>query len=339
MKIGIAGFKYSGKTSLFKLLTGINVSFEKAEVNKGVTKVPDKRINELSTIFEPKKTTFAALELVDIPGIDPGNPNNRKFFEDIRKMEMLMVVLRDFDSDMYPNPMETNDFERDFEAFKDELLLQDMGVIEKRLMSLKKQLKKVKTKEVIEEIAALEKANESLEKSVFLREIDFTEGEENIIKTYGFFTRKIILPVINTGEDKASAEMKYASFSVGAEMEIAELPEEEREEFYKDLGISEPATNKVIRSVYENAGLISFFTVGKDEVRAWTITKGLNAKKSSGKIHSDLEKGFIRAETCAYNDFIEFKDMAKAKADNKVRLEGKEYIVKDGDILNIRFNV
>ena len=339
MKIGIAGLKYSGKTSLFKLLTGIDVSFEKAEVNRGITKVPDDRIDLLSGIYEPKKTTYAQLELVDIPGIDPDNPNNRKFFEDIRKVDLLMLVLRDFDSEMYPNPMKSNDFKRDYNIIRDEMILQDLTLIEKRLENVEKQIKKLKTKELEIELGLLNKAAEILNEGKFLTDMEITEAEDPFVRTYAFFTLKTILPVINTSEDNISVQTEFPAFSIQVESEISELPEGEREMFYEELGIKEPALNRIVRHVYVKAGLISFFTVGKDEVRAWTIDEGTNARKAAGKIHSDLEKGFIRAETCAYSDFLEYKDLNKAKNENKVRLEGKEYTVKDGDILNIRFNL
>jgi GTP-binding protein YchF len=339
MKIGIAGLKYSGKTSLFRLLTGIDVSFEKAEVNRGITKVPDDRIDLLSGIYEPKKTTYAQLELVDIPGIDPDNPNNRKFFEDIRKVDLLMLVLRDFDSEMYPNPMKTNDFKRDYNIIRDEMILQDLTLIEKRLENVEKQIKKLKTKELEIELGLLNKAAEILNEGKFLTEMEITEAEDPFVRTYAFFTLKTILPVINTSEDNISVQTEFPAFSIQVESEISELPEDEREMFYEELGIKEPALNRIVRHVYGKAGLISFFTVGKDEVRAWTIDEGTNARKAAGKIHSDLEKGFIRAETCSYSDFLEYKDLNKAKNENKVRLEGKEYTVKDGDILNIRFNL
>ncbi|MFW5782791.1 MAG: DUF933 domain-containing protein, partial [Candidatus Muiribacteriaceae bacterium] len=297
MKIGITGLKYSGKTSLFTLLTGKEVQPGKNEVNIGVAKVPDRRIDELSDIYGPKKTTYANLDLVDIPGIDPDNPNNRGFFEDIRKVDMLLVVLRSFESDMYPNPLNSNDIQRDFELIKDEILLQDMTFVEKRIESLEKQYQKQKTPELQKELETMRKISDLLNDGIFLLDADFDEGEESIIRNYGFFSRKIIMPVINTSEDNAGEELEFLSFSLKIESEIALMPEEDREMFYQDLGIETPALEKLMRGVYEKAGLISFFTVGKDEVRAWTIKDGLNAKSAAGKIHSDLEKGFIRAET------------------------------------------
>ena len=339
MKIGLTGLKYSGKTSLFMLLTGLKVSMEKSEVNHGMAKVPDSRIDKLSEIFQPKKTTHASLELVDIPGIDPGNPNNRKFFEDIRKMDLLLAVLRDFDSEIFPNPMNSNDFERDLSLMKDEINLQDMAFVEKRIEGLKKQILKQKNKELEFELALMEKCNTALENGTPLSEFELEKEEEALLRIYSTFSKKTLMPIINISESDITKKYPYPSFCLQTEYEISELEEEERNEFYKELGIDEPALNKIVRSVYEQAGLISFFTVGKDEVRAWTIKKGLTAKEAAGKIHSDLEKGFIRAETVSYDDFIEYGDMAKAKAENKVRLEGKDYIVKDGDILNIRFNV
>ncbi|MCK9224878.1 MAG: 50S ribosome-binding GTPase, partial [Candidatus Muirbacterium halophilum] len=241
MKIGIAGLKYSGKTSLFKLLTGIDVSFEKAEVNRGITKVPDTRIDFLSSIYEPKKTTFAQLELVDIPGIDPENHNNRKFFEDIRKVDLLMVVLRDFDSEMYPNPMNSNDYKRDYNVIRDEMIIQDLTLVEKRLENVEKQIKKLKTKDLEIEQGLLKKALDILNKGEFLTKMEIKEEEEQYVRTYAFFTLKILLPVINTSEENINKECDFPAFSVQVESEISELPESEREMFYEELGIQEPA--------------------------------------------------------------------------------------------------
>lgn len=337
MKIGLAGLRYSGKTSLFKLLTGSNVSYEKSGVNIGTARVPDKRIDALAEIYKPEKITYAALELADIPGIDLNK--NRSFFADIRKVDLLLVVLRDFADDIHPNPLETNDYRRDLGIIKDELLLQDMVVTEKRLESLAGQLKKQGCKELQLEYEVLRRAAELLNQGEFLAKMELSGAEEKIMRNHGFFTRKALLPIINTDEDKITAEYDWPAFSLQVEAEIAALPEQDREEYCRLLGVSEPALDRIVRAVYRQAGLISFFTVGKDEVRAWTIVQGTTAKAAAGKIHSDLEKGFIRAEVCAYEDFIKCRDMSIAKNDNKVRLESKDYIVRDGDMLNIRFNV
>jgi len=339
MKIGLIGLKYSGKSSLFSLLTGNEVNFEKNEVNHGIAKVPDVRIRKLSEIYSPKKTTYASIELMDIPGLDPNNTHNRKFFDDIRKMDMLLAVVREFDSDFYPNPLKTNDIERDISLINDELILQDLTFVEKRIEGLEKSLKKQKNKKLQDEFDAMSRFREVLEDGKFLSQVELTDREVEVERIYGFFTMKNIMYIINTSEEDISKEYGYLSLCIKTENEILELEPDEREMFYQELGIETPALYKVMRAIYGKAGLISFFTVGKDEVRAWTINENTNAEKAAGKIHSDLEKGFIRAETVHYDDFIEFKDMSKAKNANVVRLEGKEYIVKDGDILNIRFNV
>ncbi|PLX17731.1 MAG: redox-regulated ATPase YchF [Candidatus Muiribacterium halophilum] len=339
MKIGIIGLKYSGKTSLFSLLTGDEVNFEKNEVNHGVAKVPDTRIENLSEVYSPKKTTFASIELIDIPGLDPNNTNNRKFFEDVRKMDMLLAVVRDFESDFYPNPLKENNIERDISLIKDELILQDLTFVEKRLESLEKSLKKQKNQELNTEFETMNHFKEILEDGKFLSEGELSEKEREIESIYGFFTMKNVMYVVNTSEDNITKDYKHISFCIKTEKEILELEPDEREMFYEELGIKIPALYKIMREIYQNAGLISFFTVGKDEVRAWTIKINTNAKKAAGKIHSDLEKGFIRAEKINYEEFIPIKDMSKAKNENLVKLEGKEYIVQDGDILNIRFNV
>ncbi|MGM0608721.1 MAG: DUF933 domain-containing protein [Candidatus Muiribacteriota bacterium] len=339
MKVALAGLKYSGKTSMFRLLTGLDVNSEKPEANIGVSKVPDKRIDELSKIYKPKKTTYASLELVDIPGIDPENTANRKFFQDIVKTEVIIAMLRDFNSEFFPNPMQSNDIDRDFEILKEEIIIQDMGFVEKRIESLEKMLQKQKNKETLFELDLMKKINQNLSEGKPVSDMNLEKEEKKLLKNYSIYSNKKLIPVINTDEENISRKYSFPAFSLKTEEEINELPVEEREEFYKEMGIEEPALNKIIKNIYYQTGLICFFTVGKDEVKAWTISEGLNAREAAGKIHSDLQKGFIRAETVSYQDFIECGGMNEAKAQNKVRLEGKDYIVKDGDILNIRFNV
>ncbi|MBF0319625.1 MAG: redox-regulated ATPase YchF [Nitrospirae bacterium] len=359
MKIAITGLSNSGKTTVFNALTGLNVettiyasSLEEPHV--GSVRVNDKRVETLSGIFKPKKTTYSTILYTDFQGLTKGdNAHNKKVFEFIRDADALVEVVRAFDDDSVVHPDGSIDAARDASNLESELLLYDLDLVEKRLGRMADAAKRGKRPDETEK-KILEKCKETLYKEIPLRKTHFTPEEQKAIVHLQFISIIPKIIVINVSEetigqaqpliDAIAARVNFdknaiISLSGKIEMELAQLPPEDAESFLKDMGIEEPALNKVINKGYELLGLISFLTVGEDEVRAWTITKGMTALEAAGKIHSDIERGFIRAEAVAYDDFIAGGSMAEAKKAGHVRLEGKNYVVSDGDILNFRFNV
>jgi GTP-binding protein YchF len=353
LKIGIIGLPQSGKTTLFQLLTNVEAKAN-LRANTGIARVMDPRIAELSKIFQPKKTTYATIEMVDVAGLTAGqNKKGNELLNAIRDVDAVVQVLRAFRSDIVPTADGRIEPMRDLTQIQSELILADWSLLETRLERLEKE--RVKNKNYAQEKAVLTKCREALEADVPLWTVDFTEDEDKLIRGYDFLTRKPLLLVVNVDEEQmqeddfpqkaeleAWAEERHIPIivvSAQIEVEISQLDEEDKELFMADLGISESGIERLSRAVYAHLGLISYFTVGSDEVRAWTITEGTNAKEAAGKIHSDIERGFIRAEVVSYEDFIALGSIAKVKEKGLFRLEGKEYIVQDGDIISFRFNV
>lgn len=359
MKIGLIGLPLVGKTTLYNLLTNSEAPTSKfltgkTEPNLGMARVPDLRIDWLSRLFKPKKTIYAQIETTDLPGLShDSDSGSNAFLHNIRQVDALVHVIRAFEAEEIEHVDGKIDPYRDFNNVNAELLLADMDFVEKRLQRIQTG-KKITAEQKLEQEALL-KYQEALEAEKPLSEVVLTEEEAESIKHYAFFTNLPQLIVLNVDEsqfklgkypnqdqlEKAVDQKGYGFLTLCAEMEneIARLPEEDQALFMEDLGIEEAGTYRLARSMYELVGLISFFTVGEDEVRAWTIDKDLEAKKAAGKIHSDLERGFIRAEVVAYHDLFQQGTMNRCKEKGLLRLEGKEYRVKDGDILNIRFNV
>jgi GTP-binding protein YchF len=344
MKVGLIGHRGAGKTTLFNMLTGLQAQVGgyggKEEVHLGVIKVPDVRIDKLSQIFKPKKTTYAEIRFTDFPP-SQGEDNlksNQALVTQMREVDAIALVLRDFGQDANPTK-ELNDL-------LTEMILTDMAVVENR----RSRLKKEKARPLEE--ALLERCATTLENEESLRNISFNADEDNLLSGFGFLSRKPVLVLFNQAEEKAGQvlaashheELKRRGLEgLGlagkVEMEIAQLEERDRTAFLKDIGIQEPGRDRFIRASYGLLDLISFFTTGEDEVRAWTITQGTAARKAAGKIHSDIERGFIRAEVIAYEDFNALGSEAKCKEAGKLRLEGKDYMVQDGDIIHFRFAV
>ena len=350
MKVGIAGFPRGGKTTIFNALTGQHADVggfsEPGKVHLGTIKVPDARINKLSEIFQPKKTTYAEMVFVDFPAAAEAAGSHAldtATVTQMRESEALVQVVRGFAdaiSGDAPNPV------RDLANFKSELLLSDLVLIEKRLERLKKE----KGKE--QEHALLERCKAFLDEERPLRQIDLSAEEGSSIAGFGFLSRRPLMVVLNVGEGDVAADMPPAVaeflalenldglvLSGKIEMEIAALEADDRQAFLEDLGLKATARERFIRAAYELLDQISFLTSGEDEVRAWTIKRGTPAVKAAGKIHSDIERGFIRAEVVHYDDFVQYGSDAKCREHGKLRLEGKEYVVKDGDIIHFRFNV
>ncbi|MEO5360389.1 MAG: redox-regulated ATPase YchF [Nitrospirota bacterium] len=359
MKIAITGLPNSGKTTVFNALTGLNAqtsiypsSMEEPHV--GSVRVNDKRVEILSGIYKPKKTTYSSIIYTDFQGLTKGDTaHNRKVFEFIRDADAIVEVVRAFEDDSVIHPDITVDAARDASNLESELLLYDLDLVEKRLGRMTEAVKRGKRPDETEK-KILEKCKEILYKEIPLRNAQFAAEEQKAIVHLQFISIKPKIIVVNVSEEaigktqllveEVAARVNFDKNAVIAlsgkiEMEIAQLPPDEAESFLKDMGIDEPALDKVINKGYELLGLIAFLTVGEDEVRAWTITKGISALEAAGKIHSDIERGFIRAEVVAYGDFISSGSMAGVKKLGLARLEGKSYVVEDGDIINFRFNV
>ena len=363
MKIGIVGLPLSGKTSLFNALTGSEMdttSFMggKKEAHHAVVHVPDERIEKLTAIFNPKKKTPANIEYVDLAGISTDSQKKQgfsdQFLGQIRTVDAILTVVRAFTDENIPHPLDTVDPVRDLEAIQAEFIISDLTIIENRMTRLEKQMRAKKADQDVKEYQLLEKFKALLEEEKPLRDVDIPADEEFIVRGYQFLTLKPIIVVVNIDETDISKESEIIGQfsnvqeqknsvvlpgSAKIEMEIQQLSEEEAQFFMQDLGITQSVMYRLIRASYELMGLVSFFTVGEDEVRAWTIPTNTPAPIAAGAIHSDIERGFIRAEVAAYNDFIERGTMAKCRNDGVLRLEGRDYIVKDGDIINFRFAV
>jgi hypothetical protein len=359
MEVGIIGLPVSGKTTLFSTVTGQEApqSFGsgKVEVHRGIVKVPDKRLDALTAIFNPKKQVNATIEYIEVGGMDRDGSGSKgfdpQFLQVLKNTDTLCVVIRAFENEFYPHPAGSIDVKRDVQIIESEFLLSDLSIVENRIERLEKQLKKVKDEQSSKELELMQRIHAHLEQELPLREFDFTDEERTLIRGYQFLTAKPLVYAVNISEkdiaraDAVAAEVPARknttaiAFCAKVEQEISQLEDEDKVMFMEELGISEPALDKLIRTTYELLGLISFFTVGEDECRAWTIRRNTNAQKAAGAIHSDLERGFIRAEVVSYEDFMKYKSLNACKEHGVYRLEGKQYIVQDGDILNIRFNV
>lgn len=353
----------SGKTTVFNALTEsspdlVQASKGKKDANLSIVKVPDARLDRLHELFPPARKVQATIEYIDIGGLGKGSTQRKGFQEqflgNLRNVDALLCVLRNFENDAVPHDEGSLDPKRDWGIIADEFLLSDMAVLENRIERLKKDAKKIKDNSLKFELGLLERCNAALETEQPLRELNFTGEEEKMLRGFQFLTAKPALIVLNINEDKIDKEQEiiaeFASLasaknkslvclSANIEMEIAQLPEEDKQTFQKEMGITESALNKVIRTSYELLGLIPFFTAGDDEVRAWTIKKETRAQNAAGEIHSDIERGFIRAEVVEFEKLSEFGSFTKCKDQGILRLEGKDYIVKDGDVINYRFNV
>jgi len=359
MKLAIIGLSNSGKTTIFNALTGQRLETTTyptlpEKPNFGVVKVPDERIDRLSEIYKPKKSTHATVEYIDYLGLTKGDADqNRKVFDLIKDVDAIVHVVRAFTDESVPHPgIEVNPI-ADIETLEFELIFEDLEFIEKRLERMKKDRNPSEAEKKL-----LLKCKDSLTKEIPLSKLSFNEEEQKAIKPLQFISIKPSVILLNIGEEdlnqdreqeliekiKESRQAKdndslLVSLCGKIEMDIAQLNPDEAKAFLDDLKIRQPALNRLIQVSYDLLGLISFLTVGEDEVRAWTITKGYNAQKAAGKIHSDIERGFIRAEVIGFDDFILAKTMAVARDKGLLRLEGKTYQVQDGDIINFRFNV
>jgi GTP-binding protein YchF len=356
VRLGIIGLPQSGKTTVFNALTRGDqptaMSGGRFDVHTAIVNVPDPRVERLVEMFKPQKTTYAKVTYADIAGLEAGAGKNGfsgALLNQLSQMDGFLEVVRCFEDPGVPHSMGSVDPCRDLSSLDTELLLQDLISVERKLERLASE----RTKGGGREKAALEREVELFEKlhaALFaekaLRDVDLTAEEEKLISGFGFLTRKPILLLVNVSEGQAppAVTCPYQHCSVALlqgrlEMEIVQLPPEDAQVFMQEYGIDEPGLDKVIRLSYDLLGLQSFFTVGEDEVRAWTARRGANAFEAAGVIHSDLQKGFIRAEVVSYEDLITLGGLVEARAKGKLRLEGREYVLQDGDIMHVRFNL
>lgn len=360
MQIGLVGLQYSGKTTLFNTISdsGARASqTQKEEASIEVVKVPDERLNELSKIFNPKKQVNATIEVFDLPGLKMSDDNKVKitsaFLSGVRNNDSLFYVIRGFKDDSVAHPMDSVNPLRDIEFLEVEFLLSDLAFLESRLEKLKRDVLKSKDEKMKRELPVIEKCLAHCEKEMPLRTLHLDENEIKLLSGYQLLTIKQLAIAINYDENSIPAvdseisqlitklEKAHATiipFFAKIELELSQMNEDDRAAFMHDYGIKESALSKILRTSYEMLGLQSFFTVGEDECRAWTIKKNYTAQQAAGVIHTDFFNRFIRAEVVHYEDFLKHGSFNKCKEAGAWRLEGKEYIVKDGDILNIRHN-
>jgi ribosome-binding ATPase len=355
MKLGIIGLPQSGKTTLFNALTramqptGVT---GKIEVHTAVVDVPDARVDKLSSMFNPKKTIYTKVTYVDIGGLDGSASKggiSGALLNQLTQLDGFIEVVRVFDDENVIHVNETIDPVRDVQTMDSEFLLNDMISVERKLERLNEEVKRPmgREKELVErELVLFNRFHETLSKEIPLRDIEISEYEDKLLSGFGFLSRKPILIVMNTAEGQTAPDISYphkhskvVSLQGKLEMDIAQLSPDEAQLFLAECGIEESSLSRMIKLSYDVLGLQSFFTVGPDECRAWTVRRGALAPEAAGEIHTDLQKGFIRAEVISYDDLVTLGGMVEAKAKGKLRLEGKEYIVQDGDILNIRFNI
>lgn len=360
MKIGIVGLPYVGKTSLFNALTQSEAETgtytAKKGWNVGSVKVPDERLAALAEVFTPKRITPTSIDYVDIAGVSKGDIAleglETGVIAELREVDALAHIVRLFEDDAVPHVDGDVDPDRDIETIDIELAFADLGIIDNRLDRLSRELRTQKIPALEHERAVLERCKGALEGGTAIRELPLSPEDGRAIRGYGFLTQKPLLLVLNIGEEELErAEDIRASFaaserqveiitlSARLEMELTLLDAGEAELFRAEMGLSESALARVIATSYRTLGLITFFTVVSDELRAWTLKGGMTALDAAASIHTDMARGFIRAETIHWKDLQDCGDLTEARDSGLLRLEGKDYLVSDGDVLTIRFNV
>ena len=358
MKTGIIGLPQVGKTSLFRILTKAKLEergfSNPREAHIGVARVPDERLQKLSALYSPKKTTFATVDYVDVAAIGQEALKESAFLGNLRNVDALIHVLRAFEDDAIPH-VGSIDPLRDIKNVEVDLMLSDLGQVEKRLERVEKDIRKMRSSELEHEQALLLRSKEALEKEQPLRELEMTPDEKKLIKGFMFLSQKPMLYVLNVGEsgelgkDLETAVSRFKLDEVAhrpnagataicgkVEAELAEMDDEEAADFLSSYGLQESGLVRLIRKSYELLGLISFFTAGEDECRAWTVPAGAKAPQAAGAIHTDLEHHFIRAETIRWDALLDAGSEAAARAKGTLRLEGTDYVVQDGDVMHIR---
>jgi hypothetical protein len=365
MNIGFAGLPMSGKTTVFNMATRSKAETrdylsQTDQVNTGIIKVPDARIEALTEIFKPKKTVYATVEFIDIPGVTKSEGGSDsglagKTLAHVRGCDAIGLVVRLFGGTDVPHVYNRIDPRADMEELLLEFVFADLQVIQNKIERSRKELKAGKKPEVVKELELMERLTKCLEENRLISELDLSPEEMALTRNYRFLTQKPIIAIGNCSEEQLKdrtqkavtefqamcTEKRWLGLLLAArtEMEIADLSPEEEMMFLQEYGITESGRSRLIQEAYRILNYISFLTVGEDEVRAWPIQQGTVAQKAAGKVHSDIERGFIRAEVVAYDVFREKGSLPAVKQAGAFRLEGKEYVVKDGDIINFRFNV
>lgn len=357
MRLGIVGLPNSGKTTIFNALTRSTLPTGAAtsgqfEVHTAVVPVPDARVDKLKAMYNPKKTTYTQITYVDIGGLDKGVGDGGlkgQFRNELAQLDGYLHVVRAFSDENVPHPYETVDPSRDVGILDSEFLLADLVMVEGRIERIEAELRRkgrTADKLLIDEMEVMGRLKAQLEADQPLRDLGLSEAEIKPLRGYGFLTLKPVLVVVNVGDDGKAPTVEYAhdkakvvALQGRIEAELSQLEPDDAAIFMEEYGITELSADRVIRLSYELMEIQSFFTVGEDEVRAWSVPIGATAPEAAGVIHSDLQKGFIRAEVMRYDDLITAGSEAALKSTGKFKLEGREYVVKDGDIVHIRFNV
>ena len=355
LRIGIVGLSQTGKTTLFQILTRVHggAGAGKPEARVGIVRVPDARLDRLSEMYKPQKTVYATIEYMDMPGSIIELARAGAQVQALRELDALAHVVRAFESDAVPAEGGSVDPKRDIENVELELILSDLAVTEKRLERLEKDIKKQKNPALEKEFQVLKTCQAALEKQTPLREVALGTEEAKAIRGYTFLSQKPMIYVLNLGEKDAAHANVADEFAAAAglkqrphtavaaicgqvEAELAELSDADAAEFLTSYGLKDSATSRLIRAGYALLDLIAFFTVGEDECRAWTIRAGTTALEAAGEIHTDIQHGFIRAEAVKYEDLMAAGSLAEARSRALLRLEGKEYVVHDGEIVHFR---
>jgi ribosome-binding ATPase len=354
MDFGILGLELSGKTTLFALLTGHDAAAapHKREAHVGIAQVPDPRLDRLTAMFKPKKHTPATVRFVDVPGVTKGGAQSLNLPE-LRQMDGLAVVVRGFASEAVPHPEGSVDPARDLELLETEMLLSDLSVVSNRLERVVKDIMKKKSPELEAEKEILTRFKATLEKGDALRPYEVSHEEQKMVRGFGLLSLKPMLVILNAGENDASdlpgalakagfgkwqgqPGIAFSAVCATLEQEISAMAPEDQAEFLKGLGLPDRALDRLLRAAYELLGLISFLTAGEDECRAWSIPRGTHAVKAAGVIHTDFERTFIRAEVVPFEKLMEAGSIAACRTHGSFRLEGKDYVVQDGDVINFR---
>ena len=356
MKVALVGLLQSGKSTLLASISGKEIpAIGSTAIEEAIVSVPDERIDWLTELHNPKKTTYATIDCLDVPGFnftdEHGRAAARRLINKIRTVDMLVLVVRAFENPAAPPYRNTVNPARDLAELQTELLLADLELVATRIEKLEKQVHKptkTQTQDKVE-LALQMKLQEAIESEKPISSAIENETELDMIKSLGFLTLKPVAIAVNTGEDqldrtfdfgdRLDSSVPLTTICARLEYELAQLDAESRAEFMEDLGITQSAAGKFVNSCYSALGLISFLTIGSDEVRAWPIRKGTAAVDAAGKVHTDIKRGFIRAETFGFDELKEHGNEKALKAAGKIRLEGKDYVVRDGDIINFRFNI